>query len=158
MELTPAVAAFWQAYLAANPDAAQGHPWPDLVDGYGSSPEMADALGRLVQYGVKTVTSGLLWEYEASGDPLPVVGDVEVTIDGQGEPLCVTEITEVAIRPFNAIDEAFAYDYGEGDRSLAWWQRALGGYYAHECTLLGRQPEETMPLVCVRFRLLFAPE
>lgn len=158
MELTPAVAAFWQTYLAATSDAAQRHPWPDLVDGYGSSPAMADELGRLVQSGVKTATSGLLWEYEASGDPLPVVGDVEVTIDSQGKPLCVTEITEVTIRPFNAIDVAFAYDYGEGDRTLGWWQRALGSYYARECALLGRQPEETMPLVCVRFRLLFAPK
>ena len=158
MQLTPAVLAFWQTYLATNPDAAQRHPWPSLVDGYGDSPEMADELGRLVQSGVKTATSGLLWEYEASGDPLPVVGDVEVTIDGQGKPLCVTEITEVVIRPFNAIDAAFAYDYGEGDRSLAWWRRALSGYYAHECAVLGRQPEETMPLVCVRFRLLFALE
>jgi uncharacterized protein YhfF len=65
------------------------------------------------------------------------------------------EITEVEIRSFNTIDEPFAFDYGEGDRSLVWWRSAMWEYYSALCQKLGREPRETMPLACLRFRLLY---
>lgn len=42
-------------------------------------------------------------------------------MDGAGEPRCVIEVTGVDIKPFNAVDEQCAFDYGEGDRTLADW-------------------------------------
>ena len=36
---------------------------------------------------------------------------------------CVIETTEVTYRRFSEVDAAFAYDEGEGDRSLAYWQQ-----------------------------------
>lgn len=38
-----------------------------------------------------------------------------------GEPLCVLEVTAVEIKSFNAVDEQFAFAYGEGERTLADW-------------------------------------
>jgi hypothetical protein len=32
--------------------------------------------------------------------------------------LCIIELTEVEIKPFNSVDEQFAFEYGEGDRTL----------------------------------------
>ena len=156
MTLTPNVEAFWQRYLHSRPDRDYRPARPANVADFGNSKEMADQLGGLVLAGVKTATSSLAWEYEVSGEALPAVGDVEIIVDGSGEPLCVTEITEVTIRPFNTINEAFAFDYGEGDQTLAWWRRALWEYYSAECQKLAREPDETMPLVCLRFRLLYA--
>lgn len=117
---------------------------------------MADELGRLVQAGIKTATGGLSWAFDLEHDPPPAVGDLEIIVNGRGDPLCVIEISEVATRPFYAIDEAFAFGYGEGDRTLAWWRRTMWEYYAAECQQLGREPSQTMPLICIRFRLLYA--
>ena len=66
-----------------------------------------------------------------------------------------SEIVEVEIRPFNTIDEQFAFDYGEGERLLTWWRDAMWEYYSTECRALGQEPSEDMPLVCLRFRLLY---
>jgi hypothetical protein len=38
-------------------------------------------------------------------------------------------MTTVEIRPFGEVDEALAWDEGEGDRSLASWRRATGNRY-----------------------------
>ena len=55
---------------------------------------------------------------EQIGEPLPLVGELAVVVGGQGEPLCVIEVTEVIVRPFDDVDEQFAYEYGEGLRAL----------------------------------------
>jgi uncharacterized protein YhfF len=36
----------------------------------------------------------------------------------------VIRTTAVEIRRFGDVDEAFAWDEGEGDRTLEWWRRA----------------------------------
>ena len=155
MTLAPNIESFWQSFLATCLPAGAANRRPVNVTDFGDSTEMADELGRLVQAGIKTATSGLSWAFETDNDPPPAVGDLEIVVDGRGEPLCVIEITEVATWPFNAIDEAFAFDYGEGDRTLAWWRHAMWGYCAVECQQLGREPSQTMPLICMRFRLLY---
>ena len=64
-------------------------------------------------------------------------------------------MTAVEIKPFNAIDEQFAFDYGEGERTSADWRRENWDYLARWCTEIGRTPSETMPLGCQWFRLLY---
>ena len=156
-ESNQAVDEFWQAYLATLPTAraatlAQPEAW-----GFGDSPRMADALGQLVRRGVKTATCGLLWEYEAEGEPIPEAGELSIILDGAGQPLCITELTEVVIRPYNEVDAQFAYDEGEGDRSLQFWRDAHWRFFTRVCKWIDRELSETMPLVCERFRVVFAP-
>ena len=104
---------------------------------------------------MKTTTSSLLWGLEHEDIPLPNVGEVSVVIDGNGKPLCVIEMTEVEIRPFNTIDEQFAFEYGEGDRTLAYWLRDNWDFHSRWCREIGREPSENMPIVFQRFRLLY---
>ena len=68
----------------------------------------------------------------------------------------MVEVTEVQVRPFDEVDEAFARDEGEGDRSLSWWREAHWRYFSRECARLGHQLSRTMPVICRRFRLLYA--
>ena len=70
-------------------------------------------------------------------------------LDGCGEPRCVIETTEVTYRRFGEVDEAFAFEEGEGDRSLQYWRDAHRNYF-------GRQGKfrEDMMLMCERFRLV----
>ena len=64
-------------------------------------------------------------------------------------------ITEVLIKPFNEIDEQFAFDYGEDARTLAQWRVECWEYFTTFCASIGREPSETMPLVCQRFRCVY---
>ncbi len=95
--------------------------------------DSANELGGLVLAGIKTATCSLTWAYEAEGEKIPETGDLSVITNWDGDPLCVIETTEVEIKPFNQVDEQFAYDEGEGDRSLAFWRNAHLSFFSREC-------------------------
>lgn len=80
---------------------------------------------------------------------------MSVILNGAGEPLCVIETIEIRVKPFDDVDAAFAYDEGEGDRSLEYWREAHTSFFTRECTRLGRSMSITMPVVCERFRVVF---
>ena len=54
------------------------------------------------------------------------------------------------------VDEVFAYDEGEGDRSLVYWRTVHWEAFSRTCAAIGRKPAETMPLICERFRVVFS--
>jgi uncharacterized protein YhfF len=155
MDKQAAVEAFWRTYLESLPAGAERPAAPDSVWYFADNQETADALGELVMAGVKTATCSSLWVYEAEGEAPPVVGELSVVTNWAGDPLCVIETTEVRIRPFNEVDAQFAYDEGEGDRSLAYWRREHVKFFSRELAEIGREVSETMPLVCERFRKVF---
>jgi uncharacterized protein YhfF len=123
--------------------------------GFGDSPEMADKLGALVKEGVKTATCSLLWEYEFDNEKLPAVGELSIITDGLGAPMCIIETTEVEIKPYDQVDETFAYDEGEGDRSLAYWRKVHWHFFGRSCERIGRDLRQDMPLICERFHLIY---
>ncbi len=153
---------FWQAYLNTfddprDPMRHNPQPPPEAW-GFGDSPQMADDLGALVASGVKRATCGALWEYEFENEPLPQVGDLSIVLDGAKRPLCIIKITEVTIRPFNEVDAQFAYDEGEGDRTLEDWRRGHERFFTRSLADINREFGETMPLVCERFRVVYPTE
>jgi uncharacterized protein YhfF len=111
---------------------------------FGDGPALADELLDLVMRGVKTATCSTEDEPNTS-----TPGERWIVLDGRGEPACVIETTDVSYRRFGDVDAAFAYDEGEGDRSLAYWRDAHRRYF-------GRQGKfsEDMMLMCERFRLV----
>ena len=111
---------------------------------FGDSPALADDLLELVVKGDKTATCSTEDEPNTS-----TPGERWVVLDGRGEPRCVIETVEIAYRRFNDVDATFAYDEGEGDRSLAYWRNAHRNYFGR----LGRFSEDMM-LMCERFRLI----
>ena len=121
---------------------------------FGDSPELADALGQLIVAGVKTATCSGLREYEAENEPLPTPGKRTIVLDGRKAPLCLIETTEMEIRNFCDVDAHFAYEEGEGDRSLESWRREHWNFFTRSLAHLGCKPTNEMPLVCERFRLV----
>jgi uncharacterized protein YhfF len=111
---------------------------------FGDSPAMADELGALVLSGLKTATC---WAHVHG--PLTEVGGRTVMEDGAGRPRAVLETVELTVRRFDEVDEAFARDEGEGDRSLAYWQRAHEDFFTREGTFA---PD--MRVYCERFRIV----
>lgn len=110
----------------------------------------------LVKEGVKTATCSLLWEHEFGGDPLPHIGEYSIITDWQGRPLCIIQTTDVSITPFDEVDENFANEEGEGDRSLASWRESHWRFFGKLCESTGNQASSSMPLVCERFQLVFS--
>lgn len=149
------VETYWQAYLETLPEDAPAQQEAYEAWSFGDGPEMADELGALVASGRKTATCGALWEYEAEDEPVAEVGERSVILDGRDEPLCVIETTEVEIRRFDEVDEAFARDEGEGDRSLESWRAEHRRFFARTLPGIGREFSEDMPLVCERFRVIY---
>jgi uncharacterized protein YhfF len=145
---------FWQAYLDT---LLPGSPLPERYPSFylGANSDLAGRLGALVRDGTKTATCGLLWEYEAEGERLPAPGQRSILTTFEGQPLCIVEISDVLVQPFDAVDEQFAYEEGEGDRSLAYWRRAHTDFFTPICAALGRELSDDTPLVCERFRVIF---
>ncbi len=124
------------------------------ADAYGDSPELSRELIDLIRTGPKRAGTGLLWAYEAESEELPQVGDIEIVIDHDDEPVLVTRVTKVEIVAFNQVTAEYAAIEGEGDGSLEYWKVAHGGFFARECARIGRVPTQDMPVVCSVFELL----
>jgi len=153
--IDPRVQEFWQGYLKTLPEGDRASQKFPQAWAFGIGAEMADDLGGLVVQGIKTATCSLFWEYEAGLEVLPETGGLSIILDGRGGPLCLIETTSVEIKPFNTVDAQFAYDEGEGDRSLDYWRQAHWRFFGRTCAEIGRELAEDMPVVCERFKVLF---
>jgi uncharacterized protein YhfF len=111
---------------------------------FGDSPELADELAELVLAGKKRATC-----WAASEGPKTHVGKQWVVLDGRGVAIAVIETIELTPRRFDEVDAAFAFEEGEGDRTLASWRRAHRNYFGRQGTFA-----PGMPLYCERFRLV----
>ncbi len=149
------VTACWHAYLATLPADAPARQAPYVAEAFGDNAALADELAALVLAGTKTATCSALWEWEAEGQALPGVGLHTVVLDGRGVPVCIIETTGVTVRPYDEVDARFAWEEGEGDRSLDYWRTAHWHYFARTLPSIGRSPTPKMPLVCEWFRLVW---
>lgn len=146
---------YWDQYLDSLPThAARPARYADSFY-FGIHPEDAEEILPLVLNGTKTATGSLKWTNEAENKPLPLVGDLSVVTNGHDDPVCIIETVDVQTIPFDEVGESFAYEGGEGDRSLANWRRMYWNYIVHECTRTGRAPSEKAPLVMERFRVVY---
>lgn len=124
------------------------------VDGYGDTPDLSEALIELIRSGRKRAGTGLLWAYEHDRQRIAQVGDIEVVVDFNLQPVLVTRITQVDIVPFNQVSAAYAAVEGEGDGSLQYWRKGHWIFFCRECERIGRTPEPTMPVICSQFDVI----
>ena len=99
------------------------------VVNFGDSEAMADELLKLVLSGIKRATASLVRDFQASGEAIPKAGDYAVVVDGRNKPRCVYRVSDIAIAPFISVDEAFAFDEGEGDQTRDSWLRDHRVYF-----------------------------
>jgi uncharacterized protein YhfF len=96
----------------------------------------------------------LLWAIEAENESIPQRGQVEIVVDHRNEPALITRITEVQVVPYSLVSAEYAAIEGEGDGSLEYWRRAHWAFFSRECKRIGREPAESMPVVCSVFEVL----
>lgn len=146
----------WTAYRAATP----GLPPQEGLDvsWFGDSPGLADELLAYVLGGTKRATAGLVAEYAAEGETLPRVGDHWVVCDGSGAPRVVLRTTELRVGPLSSVDEQFAWDEGEGDRTLASWMEGHVAFFRRSCARLGLEFLDGLEVCFERFTVVWPPE
>jgi uncharacterized protein YhfF len=147
------VDAFWKRCRTAlhlDPTAPVPPAWS-----FGDAVELADELIELVVHGDKRATAGAVREYEAAGEPIPCVGDLSIATDGAMRPRALLEVTDVRVGPLSSVDDAFAFDEGEGDRTRESWLDAHRWYFSRSYERLGLQFDADIDVVFERFAVRY---
>ena len=149
------VVAFWERGQAAGaiPNDEEA---TEVVERFGDSADLADELLDLVLHGPKRATAGSAQAFELASAPLPEVGDLWVAADAAGRPRALLRTTEVRVGPLSSVDDAFAWDEGEGDRSRAMWLADHETFFRRQLPTLGLTFDDDMPTVFERFELVYA--
>lgn len=138
---------FWAEFVAATGIDGPYDAWAFGEEGTAQATELA----ALVRDGPKRATTGLVAEYEAEGEPLPLAGELSVILDGDGVPVCVIRNTQVDVSRFGDVDESFASDEGEDDRTLESWRRIHLEFFRS----VGWPVDDGSKVVLCRFELLW---
>ncbi len=149
-----AVEQWWNDFVAARIAADQRVPQAAPAFQFGDTAEMADRLLALVVDGPKRATASCRLDYAADGSDLPEVGEAAVVCDGRGRPAALVETTEVRIGRLGSVDEAFAWDEGEGDRTLADWLRMHRNFFERSLGPVWERWGDDLPVVFERFALV----
>ena len=155
MNLTDEIRQYWKDFAASYEGADPDSPFQFWH--FGNSPELANELLGLVLAGKKFGTSSLPWEFDEQPGMMPTVGAFSVVADFGGRPKCIVRTTRVRVVPYNEVDAEHAFAEGEGDQSLDHWRGVHWDYFNRQCIEEGRQPSETMPVICEEFELLYPP-
>lgn len=145
---------FWQDYLLMLPESERNQHYFEAAS-WGNSGALADRIASLIASGVKTTTSSLLWAQQREQWAVEKPGDKSIVLDSGGNPVCITETTEVFVKPFNEVSAEFVYAYGEGDRTMNFWNGDMWEYYEGECNALGLVADEQMPMICQVFKVVY---
>ena len=148
---TDATDAFFRAFKADAKIDAERYE----VVAFGDSVASADELLELVLAGIKRATAALARDYGEGKEPLPAVGDHVVLVDGHNKPRCVWRTTEIEVKPLIAVDDAFAFDEGEGDRTRDWWLDAHRREFTREAGRKGFEMHDEIQTVFERFTIVW---
>ena len=94
---------------------------------FGGNP---DVLAELVKNGIKTATSSAFCMYESENEPLPQPGNYSIILDSADNAACIIRTTKVYVTPFDHVCEEHAFKEGEGNRSLEYWRKVHGKFFA----------------------------
>ncbi|MFD1860756.1 ASCH domain-containing protein [Aeromicrobium camelliae] len=139
----------WDDYVQAYPQYAAEVP---EIDQFGDSPELADELLELVLRGPKRATAGL------ATYGIPAVGTHWVMTDGAGRQRAILRTTDVRVGRLDSVDDQFAWDEGEGDRSRRYWLEAHRRYFRRVVEPTPTDDElNALEIVFERFDLVWPP-
>jgi len=147
-----AVHTFWQTFCRA---AGVPPQTPYQAWYFGDSPRLAHDLIELVVNGPKRATASSAWVNEQAPEIAPVPDGYSVVTEHDGTPRAVLRTVWLDRRPLSEVDAQFAWDEGEGDRTLPDWLDGHTRYFKREGGRIGRPFSATMPVTLERFELLY---
>lgn len=152
VEKNSRVRAFWAAFCARQ-GLSEATPYQAWF--FGDTPQLAHELVELVIHGPKRATTGLQWSIDRNPELAPVPHGYSVVTEFDGTPRVVLRTTDIQSCAFKDVDAQYAWDEGEGDRSLEYWRKGHWEYFTGECARLGLEPSPDMIVVMERFELLW---
>jgi len=149
---TPAVRDYWRRFCVATglDPATPSQAWY-----FGDTPKLAHELVELVLSGPKRATAGLSEVNDTLPQVKPVAGGYSVLTEHNGTPRAVIRTTVLERRLFAEVDAEFAWDEGEGDRTLADWKDGHRRFFTRELATIGRRFDESLAVDLERFELLY---
>lgn len=153
MNKSDSIQNFWQEFCAENSEINPEEPY--AIWFFHHNREASKKLAQLVLAGKKKATASLMEDESDVGEG-GIVGGYSIVTDFDGNPQCVIQTIEVRQLPFSEVDEQFAFDEGEGDRTLEYWRAAHRKFFTECCHReLNIEFDESMLICCKRFKLLF---
>ena len=147
------IKAFWLDYQRSCKVEVPGF----AASALGHSRALAEQLAELIASGIKRAHATLEHDFTVDNEALPQPGDHLVVLDGRGRPRAIVRTTHVEKRRFNEIDDAFAFEAGEGDLTLRWWLTAHRQDYAGRAEAEGFEAHERLELVLEYFEVVWPP-
>jgi uncharacterized protein YhfF len=94
----------------------------------------------------------------AAGGAQPKVGDYSVLLRGDGTPVAVIRTTHARVGTLSSVDEQFAWDEGEGERTREWWLAAHRRYFRRTFAAHGWKYDNDLEVVFERFVVVWPAE
>ena len=151
MEKTRATDTYWADFTVASGVKDTDY----TVVAFGDSTELANELVELALAGTKRATASLVRDYTSGDEPMPQVGDFVVVIDGNGTPRCIWRTTQVVVKPLIEVDDAFAWDEGEGERTRDSWLSDHREYFSDQASREGFEMFDEIETVFERFKVVW---
>lgn len=120
---------------------------------------LRDRLVAAILDGTKTSTSSLREEYVRDGEELPRVGALEVVVDSDDEPVCVTRVSGIEMLRLADVTDDHARAEGEGYVDATDWRTGHETFWtsAEYVESLGDPPltiDDDTEVVCTRFEVV----
>lgn len=142
--------------------------WDEFLRKTGRSPEdkcagdlkfeakgfVADELVSLVLGKKKTAFFSSYATFQIDNEPLPVSGELYTVLNRNNDAVCVIEITDVSVIPFNDVTWGMAQKEGE-DENLEEWRARKREYLEDEGAVLGFEFTPDIKLVFQVFRVVY---
>ncbi len=153
LEKSPSTNEYWTEFITATGNVGADY----TVVAFGDTAAMADQLVALEISGKKRATASLLRDYATGVEAVPQAGDFVVVVDGEGRPRCIWRTIEVIVKPLSDVDDAFAWDEGEGDRTRDGWLSAHREYFSVQARRESFEMCDTIETVFERFEIVWPP-
>ena len=142
---------YWQQFVKEKEiNATSYSAWS-----FGDNKQMANELAKLVIKGDKTATTSAYDLYEAD-EKIPEVGEYNIILDGNHQPVCVTQTEVVEVIPFKFVSAEHAYHEGEGDRTLSYWRKVHVNFFKQAYVDAKKTFSEDIPCLCEVFKVVYA--
>ena len=115
---------------------------------------VGDELISLILSGKKTAFFSSYPTFQIDMEPLPLSGELYIVVDRAGNPVCVIEIDNVSLVPFNEVTWGMAQKEGE-DENLEQWRQKHQEYLEDEGDVLGFEFTPDIKLVFQVFHVVY---
>jgi len=88
-------------------------------------------------------------------EPLPKENELRVILDSKENAICIIETTKVEVIPFKEVSKDHAYKEGEGDRTLAYWQKLHENLFSKWLHEVGLHFSQDSLVVLEEFRVVY---